>query len=91
MAKVKLIQQGKDITIMIKTLLAVSKTDLSKVCEDNKLEYRSTYSDLNKNSIDLDWLKNLVQLINPKANIEIDFSIRVLVDGNEIYTQKTFK
>lgn len=88
MAKVKLVQEGNDISIMVKNLINTSGTKLSNVCEEHGLNYGDTHKKINATNIDAEWLKELVGKINPNAVIGIDFSIRIEIDGNEVFNQK---
>ena len=92
MATIILAQQNNDIHVMIKNLLAISKTNLSRVCrEHDDLNYNRTVKSLEKEKIELDFLKDLIYKIDPEARIEVDVNITLFANGQLIFTQKTEK
>ncbi len=88
MAKIRLVQEGKDISIAVKNIIATSGTSLTKVCEKNELHYGETHKKINSKYVDIDWLKELVQKINPDAVIGFDVSLKIEIDGNIVFHQK---
>ena len=91
MAKITLVQETNDIYIMVKNLLEIRQTKLSKVCEKHGIHYGTTIKELKKNSIDLDYLKDLINKIDPEAKVSIDVSISLFANGKEIFNQTTEK
>lgn len=91
MAKVILVQENKDIHIMLKHLMSVSGTDLTKVCNEHGLDSIKTAATLVNKKIEIEFLKGLVHMINPEAELSVDVSISLFANGKEIFNQTTEK
>jgi len=89
--KVILQQEDKDIVSMIDRLMKISKTNLSRVCEENHLNYFPTRSALHRDEMTLQFLRDLVQLINSEARLNTEFSLSLEIDEKTIFSQKTIK
>lgn len=82
--KVILVQEGQDVYSMVNRLLKMNKTNMTKVCKENKLKYSTVIQRLQANQVDQKFLKSLVKKINKDARIKIEFSVSLIVDNEEI-------
>lgn len=76
---------------MIHSLMRRSRTNLKRVCEENNLDYGFIYRKIGSKKIELEWLKNFLQMINPEARIKDEFSLSLELDEIVIYNQNQNK
>ncbi|MFT6442500.1 MAG: hypothetical protein ACJASM_002046 [Salibacteraceae bacterium] len=88
MAKITLEQENGDIAMMVRNLLSVSSTNLTKVCDNNGLEYGPTSKKINAKRVDLEYLQDLIKKINPDAKMYMDTDISLYANGRVIFNQK---
>lgn len=89
MAHVKLYPENGDISKMIKLFLMESKTNLTKVCKEHDLNYETTHKRLHQSKkVDLEFLMDFIKMVNPEANLSVDFNMSLVVNGKEIFNQK---
>jgi len=82
-------QTDQDIALLIHGLMKRNRTNLSKICRDNDLDYTKTYRSIHADFIDLEFLEQIVELTGDGAQIRTEFFVS-LEDktGELIQTQR---
>ena len=88
MAKVTLVQENNDVHIALKTLMAMSGTNLTRVCKEHGLNYGETVKEMAKPKVELSFFTDMVKKINPEAKLTNDVNIVLSLDGTGIFKQE---
>lgn len=86
-------QENEEIALKIHALMKQNKTNLSRICRDNNLNYTKTYRAIHNDTIDLDFLDEIVGLIGDGAQVRSEFFVSLEDKNGELIeaTTKYFK
>lgn len=84
-------QENEDIALLIHGLMKANKTNLSKICRENELDYTKTYRAIHNDFIKLNFLEEIVELIGDGAQLRSEFFLSLENKHGELIQGQTFK
>lgn len=87
--KVIIKQENEDIALLIHGLMKANKTNLSKICRENELDYTKTYRAIHNDFIKMDFLEEIVELIGDGAQIRSEFFLSLEDKNGELIQSQT--
>lgn len=82
-------QKDREIMSGVQRLMSMSKTNLTRLCSDHGMDYQKTYHKLTREEVSVSFITDLVEKINPKARIQHQFSLSLMLNDEVIINQKS--
>ena len=89
--KIEIKQENQDVALLIHGLMKRNGTNLSKICREHKLLYTKTYRAIHGDTIDLEFLEAIVELIGDGAQIRSEIFLSLEDKNGELIQAQTFK
>ena len=89
--KVEIKQENEDVALLVHRLMKRNRTNLSKVCREHKLDYTKTYRAIHHETIDLEFLEDIVEKIGDGAQLRSEFFVSLEDKNKELIESKTIK
>jgi len=89
--KIEIKQENQDVALLIHGLMKRNNTNLSRICRDHKIDYTKTYRAIHNDTIDVDFLQQIVELIGDGAQIRSEIFLSLEDKNGELIQAQTFK
>lgn len=84
-------QENEEIALKIHALMKQNKTNLSRICRDNNLNYTKTYRAIHNETIELEFLEQIVDLAGDGAEISTQFFLSLRDKNGALIEAETIK